>query len=137
MDLWLQVAAIIGMFILRLGVPLVLTLMVGYWLRRLDARWQAEALARRADAAMAQAEAGAEPSIEMFSVIERPCWEQKGCPEGAMGNCPAYQQAELPCWLARLRAEGHLPHPCYRCELFTADQIRYRQSATWVHCDRL
>ena len=48
MEASLQVLAVVGMFILRLGVPLVITLMVGYWLRQLDARWQAEALARKA-----------------------------------------------------------------------------------------
>lgn len=128
MEVWLQVAAVIGMFVLRLGVPLAITLTVGYWLRRLDAKWQAEALARQADAAIAQQEAGAEPVIEMFTMIEQPsCWEQRGCSEGTYIGCPAYQQANLPCWLARLRAEGRLPQPCYRCKLFTAGQIRYRQ----------
>ncbi|MEW5958089.1 MAG: hypothetical protein AB1801_10220 [Chloroflexota bacterium] len=128
MDTWLQVAAVIGMFILRLGVPLAITLGVSYWLRRLDARWQAEALARRADTVLAQQEAGGEPVIEMLAVIEQPCcWEKKECPAGAFMVCPAYQRPELPCWLARLRAEGRLPRPCYGCELFTARQIRYRQ----------
>jgi hypothetical protein len=128
MDVWVQVAAVIGMFVLRLGVPLVITGLVGYWLHRLDAKWQAEALARKADMALAQQEAGGEPVIEMFTVVDQPpCWKQKGCPDTAFVDCPAYQQSDLPCWLARMRAEGHLPQPCYRCELFTAGQIRYRQ----------
>jgi len=36
--------AVVGIFLLRLGVPLAITLAVGYWLRRLDAKWEAEAL---------------------------------------------------------------------------------------------
>lgn len=127
MDGWLQILAVVGMFILRLGVPLAITLAVGYWLRRLDAKWQAEALARKADAALTQQEAGAEPVIEIFKVIEQPCWVLKNCPQDAYPACPAYQRPDLPCWLARLRSEGHLPQPCYRCELFTAGQVRYRQ----------
>ncbi len=47
MDGLLQVAAIVGMFILRLGVPLLITLLVAYWLRHLDGRWEAEARARQ------------------------------------------------------------------------------------------
>lgn len=127
MDGWLQILAVVGMFVLRLGVPLAITLAVGYWLRRLDAKWQAEALARKADAALAQQEAGAEPVIEIFKVIEQPCWVLKNCPQDAYSGCPAHQRPDLPCWLARLRSEGHLPQPCYRCELFTAGQVRYRQ----------
>ena len=37
---------VLGLFLLRLGVPLAVTLAVGYWLRRLDNKWQAEARAR-------------------------------------------------------------------------------------------
>jgi len=47
MDGLLQVAVIVGMFILRLGVPLLITLLVAYWLRRLDSKWEAEARARQ------------------------------------------------------------------------------------------
>jgi hypothetical protein len=47
MDGLLQVAVIVGMFILRLGVPLLITLLVAYWLRRLDGKWEAEARARQ------------------------------------------------------------------------------------------
>ena len=47
MDGLLQTAIIVGMFFLRLGVPLLITLLVAYWLRRLDDKWQAEARARQ------------------------------------------------------------------------------------------
>ena len=127
MDWWLQAAGVIGMFILRLGVPLAITLAVGYWLRRLDAKWQAEALARKAEAALIEEEKQAEPNIEMFRIIEQPCWVLKNCAEENYLRCPAHKHADLPCWLARLRTEGRLPQPCYQCELFTAGKIRYRQ----------
>jgi hypothetical protein len=40
---WLSGAMIVAaMFVLRLGVPLAITLAVGYLLRRLYAKWQAE-----------------------------------------------------------------------------------------------
>ena len=47
MDSLLQTAVIVGMFALRLGIPLAITLLVGYWLRRLEDKWQAEARARQ------------------------------------------------------------------------------------------
>ena len=47
MDGLYQVAVIVGMCILRLGVPLVITLLVAYWLRHLDGKWEAEARARQ------------------------------------------------------------------------------------------
>jgi hypothetical protein len=47
MDGLLQIAVIVGMFILRLGVPLLITLLVAYWLRRLDGKWEAQARARQ------------------------------------------------------------------------------------------
>ena len=49
---WLLLPMIIGMFILRFGVPLAITLAVGHWLCRLDARWQAEVKARRREAGL-------------------------------------------------------------------------------------
>ena len=49
MDWWLQAAGVVGLFFLRLVIPLALMLVVGYWLRRLDAKWQLEARARKAE----------------------------------------------------------------------------------------
>jgi hypothetical protein len=40
---WITILGVLGLFLLRLGVPLAITLIIGYWLRRLDDRWQAEA----------------------------------------------------------------------------------------------
>lgn len=120
MDWLLQAAIILGMFILRLGVPLLITLGIGAWLRRLDAKWQAEALTQR-DAVQIQEEVVVEP--EPVGVDEQPCWILKNCPETVRLRCPAFQQPGLPCWLARRRAEGRLPLECYQCELFSPQYI--------------
>jgi uncharacterized membrane protein YraQ (UPF0718 family) len=122
MDLFWPTMAVFGMFILRLGVPLTITVAVGYWLRRLDDRWQAEALARQAEAAVARQQG--EPAIEMFRVIGKNCCEVNNCPEGTFHCCPAHQNADMPCWMARYRAEGRLPAKCYRCQLFSARRVR-------------
>ncbi len=124
MDWWLQTMAVVGMFMLRLGVPLAITVVVGYMLRRLDTKWQAEAMARQADVAVAKTEASqAEPALAMFKVIDQPCWIFKDCPEPSYKQCPAYEYPDLPCWMARLRTEGRLPSPCHRCGLFNAGKV--------------
>ena len=38
-----NVLLLVLMFVLRLGVPLLITVAIAYGLRRLDAKWQAEA----------------------------------------------------------------------------------------------
>lgn len=120
---WQEAAIVLGLFILRLGIPLAITLAVGYGLRRLDSRWQAEALARQAEAVLARQQSGPEPAVEMFKIISRPCWVLKQCPEATYTMCPACRYSELPCWLARFRTEGRLSHACYQCDMFTAEKI--------------
>ena len=118
MDWFWQAAIILGMFVLRLGIPLLITLAVGYWLRRLDAKWQAEALAQQV-AQEIQSDAEQQPDFEIYKVIDQPCWELKGCSAAVCEQCPAFQQPDMPCWLVRYRAEGRLPANCYRCKMFS------------------
>jgi hypothetical protein len=121
MDWWLQAAIILGMFILRLAVPLVIVLLVGYWLRRLDARWQAEAQAQWEASRTQQ-----EPEPVQSKVLERlnqPCWLVKDCPPATCVYCPAFRHAQLPCWLVRRSPEGRLPETCYKCEVFLYGQL--------------
>jgi hypothetical protein len=125
-DWLLQAIAIFGMFVLRLGVPLAITLAVGYWLRRLDAKWQAEAQARW-KANQAQREAKIEPQTELVKVIQGPCWVLKGCPETVYPQCPAYHHSDIPCWLAWFQAERAIPARCYRCTLFSPRQAEKYQ----------
>ncbi|MCB0154532.1 MAG: hypothetical protein KDF65_07030 [Anaerolineae bacterium] len=116
MEWFEQTIIIVGMFVVRLGVPLLITLAVGYWLRRLDEKWQAEALARQTAEAPAVVEP--EPNFTLYKVIDRPCWEVKGCPAALSQQCPAFEQPGRPCWQARYQAEGRLPATCYSCPIF-------------------
>jgi hypothetical protein len=115
---WLTQAAVItGFFLVRLGVPLAITLTVAYWLRSVDAKWQAEAQARW-ETAQPENEPAAERETKGGEVAGNPCWDLKGCPQSARTRCPAYRRPEVPCWLARCRAEGRLPASCAHCALF-------------------
>jgi len=122
-DWFTQAAIILGMFILRLGVPLAITLAVGYWLRKLDAKWQAEARARLQQQQAQEKAAAAKSALKMYRVIEQPCWVLKNCPDEARSKCPAVEKPYLPCWMARCQAEGQIPPECYYCHLFSSRQI--------------
>ena len=112
-----EAAVMVGLFLIRLGIPLVVTILVTWGLRRLDAHWQAEADARQLNAAVADGEI-APSEVLAPAARKEPCWEYRDCPETAKRNCPACGPTDLPCWMARLRAEGKLPGRCYGCERF-------------------
>lgn len=107
MDWLLSLTAVVALFALRLGVPLLITLLIGRWLARLDAKWQAEELARESPPGPSAARA--EPPR---------CWEVRGCDPAACEKCPAYQLRPLPCWLAFRRLTGRVPERCFACAVF-------------------
>lgn len=136
---FLDLLTIVGFFLLRIGIPLLITFGVGYFLRRLDARWEMEA---RQEGMQPQpqsqprprpaqprpvipsilpqplaAAAGAGAGVDQF---HQPCWDLRDCDPELMQTCPAALHPEIPCWLARREMEGKIPEACYHCVLFTA-----------------
>jgi hypothetical protein len=96
------------LFALRCIVPLGITLVVGYAMTRLYARWEAKA--------------GVKPQVARQHVL-RPanspaCWSVRDCNPASRAKCPAYQHSELTCWSARMMTEGTLPPACPTCRLF-------------------
>lgn len=127
---------IVMLFVLRLGVPLLITLVIGYALGRLDAKWQAEAEAERQAAAAERRDRPTQPvsqSVGPSGTVRLPgwqpmpvgmkagppCWSLKGCTEAMKATCAAAHQPNTPCWAARLNAEGRLPAECKGCSLYT------------------
>lgn len=104
------------LFALRCIIPLLITIGLCYLMNRMVDRWRAEdeaALAASARRAMIR------PGLERAAAQDqRPCWLLKQCDSVRRDNCPAYQQSDLPCWLARLRAEGQLPATCPGCPIY-------------------
>ncbi len=83
----------------RLVIPIFVTILAVYFLRRIDARWQKEA---------------ATPPAK----VEKPaCWEIKGCLPEASKHC-AGRTSPLPCWQARRTANGYLREECLGCTVF-------------------
>ena len=93
------VTIVLGL-LLRIGIPLAVTALIFYLLRRLDERWQKEALA-----------------IPVIS-SQRPCWEMKGCSEEKRKNCPASAKPNVPCWQVFRTNKGLLREDCLGCDVF-------------------
>lgn len=87
----------VGLF-LRLALPLAITVLVVAVLRRLDARWQAEA-------------------ANMPALPDAKCWQVKNCPPEQRENCTA-ATSNQPCWQERRLKNGYLREECLSCEVF-------------------
>ncbi|RME47261.1 MAG: hypothetical protein D6791_06305 [Chloroflexi bacterium] len=124
----LDLGVLLAIPLVRLLVPLLITIAVGAILRRLDARWEAEVRARLQTEDKA---AAGEPVLSSeapwplpvtpqvsWNEFGVPCWIVKSCDEATRISCAAFADAAIPCWLARRRIEGRIPLTCYRCVVF-------------------
>lgn len=90
--------AILTGLLVRLAIPIAVTTLMIYFLRKLDSRWQAEA--------------------QIPTVIENPkCWKIKGCPPEQVAKCAA-AISPLPCWQVYRLPNGYLRDECISCEVF-------------------
>jgi hypothetical protein len=104
METLLSTLYILAGLLLRLAIPILGTLLLVFFLRRLDERWQAEA--------------------EQYpqSVGKPDCAKIKGCPPQQIDNCAAYR-SELPCWQVNRLPNGYLNEECLTCRVFTEAPI--------------
>lgn len=99
MDTLMSVFYIVLGFLFRLAIPIVGTVLLVLVLRKLDARWQAEAESKPLP--------GDKPE----------CWKVKGCTAEQIDNCAA-ATSPLPCWQAYRSPNGYLNEECLSCEVF-------------------
>ncbi len=112
---FVELLVLIGIALLRFGVPFLITAGVAWWLYRLDVKWRGAAPV----IATSPTDTPAARAIDAHSrIIGEPCWVYRACPEQVRDKCPAYLQPELPCWLARLRGDGRLTGGCRCCSIF-------------------
>ena len=141
----LDIAVLFGIVIVRIGIPLGVVLLLGYFLKRLDRRWEAEARAERTAAAAAEQPVArpAAPRPTRRSNVDIPgpqlpvepiplripqpglvlvngkhCWDVKGCSEQSKAKCPAVQHPDTHYWQARMESEGQIPATCPDCDIF-------------------
>lgn len=95
------ILAVLAGLALRLVIPIAITAVAIYFLRRLDIRWKAEA----------------EKQL-LLPVVEKPkCWEINGCSAEKRATCKGYQSNQ-PCWQAFRENNGYLQDRCLGCDVF-------------------
>ena len=145
---FIDVLGLIGMFALRVGVPLAVMAGLAYMLKRLDRRWEEEARMQR-EAERPAVQPGKPASVVVPAPsrrvpvpapvipfipppplpmgqqlgltpaeLQQPCWEMWKCSESAKADCAAAQHPEKPCWQARLEADQKIPDECVHCKTF-------------------
>lgn len=103
----MSLGAILVGFLARLGIPLLATAILIFFLRRMDIRWQ-----REAAATLDTQEIGS----TFFHQIR--CWALKECPLEDRERCPAFLKKEQPCWQVFRDEEGRLREECLDCSVF-------------------
>lgn len=86
--------------LVRLVLPLAVTALFVFWLRKLDARWQAEA------------------EQERLALVKdaTPCWKEKGLSMDEIKlRAEKNNQA---CWQTHRLSNGYLREACLDCEVF-------------------
>jgi hypothetical protein len=89
---------------LRLVIPIAVTILVIWLLKRLDQRWQAEA--------------DAKPGLAHAKPGNPGCWNVKNCSEEARSHCKAYANPQIPCWQVKRSQNGTLQEQCLGCQVF-------------------
>lgn len=84
--------------LVRLALPIAITVGLIYFLRRLDLRWQAEA------------------QLEPVTVQKPECWKIRGCSLEQRKDCMAFS-APLPCWQVFRLPNGYLREECISCKV--------------------
>ncbi len=92
--------AFITGLLIRLGIPIAITVVALIFLHRLDKNWKKEAL-----------------TLPVAPSGKR-CWEVKGCSEEQKQKCPVYARPKEPCWHVFRNKDGVMKETCLGCVVF-------------------
>ena len=98
-------------FVVRFGVPILVTVALIWLFSKLDKRWREQAEVVRAQA-VAQ---GIVPVVK--------CWLLNDCPEEAKAKCKAYNNQGKPCWQHFRTTDGYLKEDCLDCKVFKGTPV--------------
>jgi hypothetical protein len=104
---WMNFLSVMFGLVLRIGIPVAITILVFYWLNRMDQRWQEESEKEQ-------------NSIQVLNHVSgnTRCWETRRCSEESKSKCPAFQKQGTPCWQVFRRSNGVLKEQCMGCKVF-------------------
>jgi hypothetical protein len=108
-------------FLIRIGIPISLTILLSWLLRKLDAQWRDEAIGYKSEAI-----SKAEQDIYFTIWSRNPCWEVKNCSPEDRARCKAYLQAEKPCWEV-FRVNGSYSKSCAQCQYHKESLIKIEE----------
>ena len=95
--------------VMRLGLPLLVTVLLVLFLRHLDARWKEEAIQHETEGA----------GQEFWArTSQTPCWDVHNCKPEMRESCPAYAHQDVPCWQVFRSPDGPLKEDCLDCAVF-------------------
>lgn len=101
---WLTTAsAMILLVLLRVAIPIAVTLIFIKLLKWLDERWKKEA--------------GLE-GAKVVQVGNVGCWEINECPAEQRAACKAFNNPDKPCWQVFREKNGRLQERCIGCDVF-------------------
>ncbi len=89
------------MLIVRIGVPILITLMIGAWLKRI----------------LEKEDEKPQPVAQPASY--KHCWETSNADQAQQARTVAETRPDLPCWLALQVKGSGLQESCYSCPLYT------------------
>jgi hypothetical protein len=101
-QVWMDIAVVIGMFVLRVGVPVALTIALGKWLEKKLSPQAEKPVVGRSNS----------------KVIQLHCWDMKRCEPTTRAQCAAYKHPDLPCWLAIQAEGGRVRAECFECAFY-------------------
>lgn len=97
---WNYFSSIVLGLLIRIGIPLIITLILIWVVRSLDQRWRDD---------------GAGVVVRAKNTG---CWNIKGCAEKDRAKCSAHANQDIPCWQHFRRDDGTLRSGCIGCDVF-------------------
>lgn len=110
-QVWIDTFVVLGMFLLRVAIPIALTIAFGKWLEKKLKPTE-------------QDHAAKVPAVHKSgNIIQLHCWDIKRCDPAIRAKCAAHKHPELPCWLAIQAEGGKVSAECFTCALYKPQAI--------------
>lgn len=106
MEIWDTFISFTFGILLRLAIPILLTVLLVYWLRRIDRRWQE------------QAKQDGLSQVKVVMAKNIGCYQINNCSVESRSKCKAYANQDIPCWQNFRDNNGALKEKCLVCKVF-------------------